>query len=474
MSGPAPGPGAAGPPLAELGALADPAWLVGGAVRDELLGRPTVDYDVIVTGDARELARALARRADAFAFALSEAFGAWRVLARGGGWRIDMTPLAAAGLEADLAQRDLTINAIARPLHGGAPIDPSGGLADLAARRLRMVGPQAFAADPLRVARLARLAAELSEFAIDPDTARAASASASALVDVSAERVFAELRSIVCGERPAAGLELLERLGATEIVLPELVALHGVQQSAYHHLDVHDHTIAVLERAAELARDPSAVFGELAGELAAVLDEPLADELTRGQALRFGALLHDIAKPATRTVVGEGQVRFFDHDVQGAEVAVALVRRLRGSERLAAHLAALTRHHLRLGFLVSRMPLGRRELYRYLVACDPVGVDVTLLSVADRLATLGRGSDAAVERHLEAARALMPAALQWRVAPPRPPLRGDELARALGIAPGPVLGRLLAELTEAAYAGEVGDAAHAVALARELHERPTG
>jgi anti-sigma factor RsiW len=114
------------------------------------------------------------------------------------------------------------------------------------------------------------------------------------------------------------------------------------------------------------------------------------------------------------------------------------------------------------------MPLDRRAEYRYLAACDAVAVDVTLLSLADRLATLGRSSDRAVELHLELAREVMPAALRWRAAPPRPPLRGDELASALGIGPGPVIGRLLAALTESAYVGEIVSREHAVALAREL------
>jgi putative nucleotidyltransferase with HDIG domain len=432
-----------------------------------LLGRATVDFDVAVAGDARAIARELARRAGAHVFTLSEAFGAWRVLDREQRWRIDVTSLAGGSLESDLSRRDLSINAIARPLDGGEPIDPFGGRADLATGRLRMIGPLAFAEDPLRVVRLARLRAEL-DFAVEPATAAAARACARELRMVAPERVFAELRQIVAGPRPAAGLELLDALGATEIVLPELSALRGVEQSDYHHLDVYDHTIATLERVIELERDPAPSFGDTAGELTAILAEPFANELTRGGALRFGALFHDIAKPTTRAIAPDGRVTFIGHDRAGAELAAAILNRLRASDRLASHVAALTLHHLRLGFLVHQMPLDRRAEYRYLASCDPVAVDVTLLSLADRLATLGRSSDRAVELHLALAREVMPAALQWRAAPPRPPLRGDELASALGIGPGPVIGRLLAALTESAYAGEITGRKQAVALAREL------
>jgi poly(A) polymerase len=452
-------------PLEALGALTDRAWLVGGALRDELLGRETTDFDIAVPGEARGLARELARRAGGHPFSLSEAFGAWRVIARDHTWQVDLTPLLGDSLVEDLGRRDLTINAIARPLAGEELIDPFGGQADLEARRLRMVGPDAFPDDPLRTIRLARLAAEL-EFQIEPETAASAAASAPGLTSVSPERVFGELRQILIGERAPAGLRAMEALGATAAVLPELVELHGIDQSDYHHLDVHEHTMAVLERTIALERDPGRAFGASGEEVARVLDEPLANELTRGQALRFGALFHDIAKARTRGISPEGRVTFFGHDQAGADTAVAVLARLRASERLAAHVASLTRHHLRLGFLVHQMPLDRRAVYGYLRACEPVAVDVTLLSVADRLATRGRNADRAIRLHLELARELMPQALRWRMAPPRPPIRGDRLAGALGIRPGPELGRLLEELTEAAFVGEVAGEEEAVAWAR--------
>ncbi|HET9094436.1 MAG TPA: HDIG domain-containing protein [Solirubrobacteraceae bacterium] len=466
-------------PLAALAALAPrhgQAWLVGGAVRDALLGRPTPDYDIAVQGDAGALAGELGRRAGGHVFRLSEAFGAWRVRAHDQRWQVDLTPLMGPTLEADLRRRDLTINAIARELTAdgaGALIDPCGGVADLRERRLRSVGSASFETDPLRVLRLARLAAELG-FTVEPDAASLATAAAPRLAEVAAERVFTELRLILLSDGAVPGLGLARQLGATAAVLPELDALAGVQQSDYHHLDVFHHTLATLQEVIDLERDPSAVFGRCTPELRAVLDAPLANELTRGQALRFGALLHDIAKPVTLGRSAEGRPTFFEHDVRGAELATVILSRLRASERLTAHTAALARHHLRLGFLVHERPLTRRAVYRYLNTCEPVEVDVTVLSVADRLATRGRNADRAVALHLDLARELLGPALAWHRNRPRPPLAGDDLAEALGIAPGPELGRLLAALTEAAYAGEVQGRDAVLARAREwLAERPS-
>jgi putative nucleotidyltransferase with HDIG domain len=447
-----------------------PAWLVGGAVRDRLLGRALTDLDLVVDGDPEQAARAIAHAAGrAACFALSEDFGAWRVVARDRTWQADVERLRGETLEADLLLRDFTINAIAEPIDGGAPIDPLGGLGDLTARRLRMAGPRAFVDDPLRVLRLVRMEVEL-ELESEPQTSRAAHAQAGELRRVSAERVFVELRRILATQQARRGVELMSELGATAVVLPELQALRGVEQSRFHHLDVYGHTLEALDRTIELQADPSPILGEEhAAELGTLLSEPLADELTRGEALRWGVLLHDAAKPLTKGVRPEdGRVTFIGHDARGAELARAVLGRLRASERLRAHVAALVRNHLRLGFLVHEpQPLERRTVYSYLRACEPVEVDVTLLSVADRLATRGDSAHEAIDTHMRVARAMLGDALRWRAEGLAPPLwRGDELARELGIDVGPRVGELLEELAEGQYVGELVTREQALAYAR--------
>jgi len=452
----------------------EPAWIVGGAVRDRLLGRRGAgeDVDIAVERDPKAAARRIARAAGGAAFELSDAFGGWRVVGPGQAWQVDVTPLQGGTLEADLAARDLTINAIAEPLRGGALVDPYGGRADLEARRLRMVAAAAFAADPLRTLRVARLACELG-FAVEPATAAAAREHAAGLAGVAQERVFAELKRIVLSDAALAGIAAMDDLGLTAVVLPELEALRGVAQNPYHHRDVHGHTLEVLEATIALERDPAATLGdELAEGVREVLAEPLADGLTRGGGLRFGALLHDAAKPQTRVELPGGRIGFPRHDVDGAELARATLTRLRASERTRAYVAALTRHHLRLGFLVHEAPLDRRTVYRYLRDTAPVSVDVTLLSVTDRLATRGRKADEAIARHVALAREMLAVALAERAGDRAAPLvRGDELARALEIAPGPRLGELLDAIAEARFAGEVRTGEEAVALARGLLER---
>jgi poly(A) polymerase len=466
--------------IVRSGLAGRPAWLVGGAVRDHVLGRPIADLDIVLDGDPGEAARAIAQAAKsagggAACFALSEQFGAWRVVAREGSWQVDVERMRGGSLEADLALRDFTVNAIAEPLAGGAPLDPLGGLVDLRSGRLRLAGSGAFKDDPLRVLRLVRVAVEL-DLQADSQTIAAAREHVARLREVSPERVFLELQRIIASTQALRGLELMGELDATSVVLPALDAMRGVEQSRFHHRDVYGHTLEVLEHTIALtAGEQADLLGEEHSvQVFALLAEPLADGMTRGEALRWAALFHDAAKPMTRSVRAlDRRVTFIGHDVLGADLAREVLGRLRASVRLREHVAALVRHHLRLGFLVHEpQPLARDTVFAYLRDCDPVEVDVTLLSLCDRLATRGSKADQAIEAHTGLARRMLGDALRWRRdGPPKPLLRGDELAHEIGIAPGPRLGELLEELSRAQYTGQIRTREQAVAFARRRELR---
>jgi putative nucleotidyltransferase with HDIG domain len=440
------------------------AWFVGGAVRDLLIGIPVTDVDIAVSGDSREVARALHRELGGDIFSLSDRFGTWRVHAIGG-FQIDVSALRGATIEEDLSHRDFTVNAMALAALDDELTDPYGGEPDVGRRMLRLVAERAYDDDPLRPLRLPRLAAALG-FEIDPETADATRRHAARVSEPAAERVFAELRALIASDGALRGMRLLDELGLTAVVLPELNALKGIDQSVYHHLDAYEHTLEVLERAIELERTNYAIFGDHAAGVEALLAEELADELTLAGGLRWAALLHDIAKSETRIEMPDGRIGFPGHDKRGAELVRAICKRLNTSQRFSQYVSALTRHHLRLGFLVHKRPLPRHELYEYLTTSEPVEVEVGVLSVADRLATRGRKSDEAITAHIELAVEITDAALDFRNNPQQPLLRGNELADALGIKPGPQLGALLAKIAEAQFVGEVSTADEAVALAR--------
>jgi poly(A) polymerase len=448
-----------------------PAWIVGGAIRDALLGEAVSDADLAVERDREEeAARAIARVAGGTAFRLSEEHATWRAIASTDGWHVDVVALRAEGIEEDLRARDFTVNAIARPLEGGELIDPTGGLADAEARLLRAASEDAFRDDPIRLLRAPRLAAG-HDLALEPGTAELARKGSASAADPAGERQFAELRGLVAGPRPLRGVELMDELGLTAVVLPELEALRGVVQNPNHHLDVYGHTTAVLEEWLGLERDMLGFAGELTSEIDAFLSEPLADDLSRREALRFGALFHDLGKPETRSE-GSGYVTFIGHDEVGARIIAGIGRRLRVSRKLTTHLQGLALHHLRLGFLIHQRPLSRRAVYDYLVATEPVAADVTLLSVADRLAARGEGplaSPEMVQAHLDLAKEMLRDALVWhRDGPPLPPLSGDDLSRELGLRPGPDIGRILEELRAETFTGEISGRDEALERARQL------
>jgi poly(A) polymerase len=457
-------------PSAALAALGggEGVWIAGGAVRDAALGREVADLDLAVAADPGPIAKAIARELDEHAFELSAEFRTWRVVAPGRGWQVDVTALRGETIEADLAARDFTVGAVAVPLGAGEAIDPFDGLGDLERRVLRAVGPTSFEEDPLRLLRAARLASGLG-LQIDPDTVALARRSAARAADPAGERQLAELRQLLAGPEPLRGLQLLDDLEVTAVVLPELETTKGVEQGPNHHLDVHGHTLEVLAHTLDIEANLARFVGEdRAEEAAAFLAEPLADEMDRYTALRFGALLHDIAKPQTRQEK-DGFVGFKGHDIEGADVIGAIMGRLRASRKLTRYLQALTLQHLRLGFMIREAPLPPRRVHDYLRKTEPVTVDVTLLTVADRLSARGAGPIAApemVQAHLDLAREMVAAGLDWhREGPPAPLLRGDEVAAELGIE-GPEIGEKLAELEAAQYAGEVTDRAGALGLIR--------
>ncbi len=452
----------------------DATWLVGGAVRDLLLGRPLLDWDVLVPEDAAAAARAYARRVGAHVFPLSERHGAWRVVedAR-------TVDFAAAGpdLDANLRERDLTVNAIALRLADRTLVDPLDGIADLRAGRLVACTDGAMRADPLRLMRVARLAVEL-DLAIDPATEAICRRDAALAPAAAPERILAELKRLLAGPDAVDALLLLERLGVLAAVLPEVAALRGVEQSRFHHLDVLEHTLHVIEATADVADHVAHYFpdADVAAAIERDLAAPVEAELDVRAALRFGALLHDIAKPATRTVLDGGRIGFPGHARDGVAVADGILARLAAGHGLRRVTRVLVREHLRLGFLARDEPLDPRTAYRYAAETEPYVHASIVVSLGDRLATRGPGTrQRGLRRHAAVARAMAAAYEQQRLRLAVPVVRGDVLADAVGLAPGPLVGEAVEAVREEQAAGAVADADAAIAFARRwLAERSSG
>lgn len=457
------------------------AWVVGGAVRDALAGRAAGDLDIAVPSGAVALARELAGRLGAAFYVLDAARGAARVAGGPGhAWRgphVDLADFRAPDLAGDLRARDFTVNALAVGIRDlvvsgeTAVEDPTGGLDDLQARAVRLCAPGALEDDPVRVLRAARLAAQPG-WRLAPALDGAALRAAPGLARVSAERVRDEILGILAGPTSATGLRILDGWGAVEVLLPERAAMKATSQPEPHRFDVWEHSLRAVEGADVLvagARD-LAPWGEA---LAEHLGEPLGDGATRREALKLAALLHDVAKPETCSV-REGRTRFLGHDLLGAERVVAIAERLRLSGKTAAVLERLVRHHLRPMHLTQSGGATRRARYRFFRDLGDDARDLLLLALADAAALRGesplvvfQGPDGRIVRELFSGHAEEAA-----VAAAPPLLDGLDVMEALGLPPGPEVGRLLGLLGEAQALGTVATREAALAYITNMRDHP--
>lgn len=475
-----------------------PVYLVGGAVRDALLGKTNKDLDFAVQGDAVELARTIADTLKGAFYVLDAERGTARVVLRdhplagpGEPVVLDFARLRGGDLAADLEDRDFTINAMALPaeLESPAPdeiIDPFHGHADLTDQIVRAVSSRSIQQDPVRSMRAIRHAAVLQS-QIESQTLNQIKQAAPLLPSISVERIRDELARLLLSPHPAGSIRALSRLGLLQHVLPELDATQGVTQSPPHTLDVFDHTLRALEQLDALLNSlwrpdpqPPAPLAYACERLAPRIPH-LADHLAQAKAggrtrqliLYLALLLHDIGKPPVRTVEESGRVRFFHHEQVGADMATQRARSLALSVGEVRMIGTLVRHHMRPAWLAPN-PSGRAT-YRFFRDTRDAGVETCLLSLGDGL---GRGDDLNLrewEEWVTGVAALLESYFD-RYAPgvaPPPLLTGRQLMNALHIPPGPEVGRLLELIREAQAAAEVSTPAEALLLAQQERKGTT-
>lgn len=454
-------------------------YLVGGAVRDMLLNKPSKDFDFVVPSGGIDLARRVADALGGYFYPLDKDRDYGRViLLQQDDERtiLDFTPYQGGGLESDLRGRDFTINAMAVEIrHTDRLVDPLGGLSDLREKTLRACSEEALQADPIRILRAVRLATAL-DLKITRDTRRSMRAVAPQLVHSSAERLRDELFRILGGPKPAAAIRALDILTALSYVLPELDALKGVSQPPPHIFNAWDHSLSALDNlerilsALRIDPDPddyaSLHLGAVAvhlGRYRSQIREHLALRFTPDRTLRpllfLACLYHDVGKPATRSVDENGRIRFFGHEKTGAALASQRGHALHLSQAEIDRLKRTVLHHMRpLWLAETGEDISRRSIYRFFRSTEEAGVDVCLISLADATATYGPIPP--VEHWMRLLGVIRSLLETWWEGPQevvQPPslVDGKDLMEAFGLAPGPVIGHLLAAIREAQAAGEV-------------------
>ena len=462
---------------------ADGAWVVGGAVRDALAEDRIDPFDIdIAVADAAGWARRSAAALGAPAAKISTHFDVWRIPLSNG--QLDVWELPDNDIERDLRRRDFTVNAMAVPLSefrrgqvSHALLDPYGGSEDVQRRTLRLVSDAALQDDPLRMLRAIRLEA-VRGWRPDAALRSAIRRDASLIHHSAAERQWDELRRILLSDSLPWALRRLEQSGLLDRLMPELAIGRSVDQRPAHRRDVFWHQIDAVRWMTRLTA-PTAPRGKRASaiwrELQPLLQVPgiraALDEWRLP--LRLAALLHDIGKPQTRTVDGDGSTHFFGHSELGAEMARRRLTELRVPSKTIQQVELLIEQHLRPGQVNSPgRPPTNRALHRFHTALGNAAAPLCWLFLADSLATAG--ADALLPRWRGYATHVA-RILTWK---PRRSVRtgrmldGNAIMQATGLEPGPLVGEIRATIDEAAAVGAIASRAEARELARRLADEP--
>ncbi|GAA4372669.1 CCA tRNA nucleotidyltransferase [Nocardioides caricicola] len=414
--------------------------LVGGPVRDAMLGRHHNDLDFTTSARPEQTEKLLKGWSDAI-WDMGRAFGT--IGCRKDEWQVEITTYRSESydpdsrkpdvdfgdtLEGDLGRRDFTVNAMAVRVPGRVVEDPYGGIVDLAGQVLRTPGrpEDSFSDDPLRMMRAARFAAQLG-FSVAPEVVAAMTAMASRIEIISAERVRDELVKLICAPYPRLGLSLLVETGLAELVLPELPALKLERDEHHRHKDVYEHTLTVLEQAIDLeSRLPGGGPDFVA---------------------RFAALMHDVGKPRTRRFLDDGTVTFHHHDVVGAKLTRKRMKALRFSNDEIEAVSQLVEQHLRFhGYGTGEWTDS--AVRRYVRDAGDQLERLHILTRADSTTRNKRKADRLQRTYDDLEERIARLSEQEELKSIRPDLDGNQIMEILGIGPGREVGEAYKHLLE--------------------------
>tara|TARA_B100001123_G_scaffold450034_1_gene618156 strand:+ start:1086 stop:2561 length:1476 start_codon:yes stop_codon:yes gene_type:complete len=455
-------------------------YIVGGFIRDTLLNETSNDVDMVVKQDPITLGNKLAQITGGHSYNLSLDHHVRRVEVpvSQGTITIDLSQLCGT-IEDNLTSRDFTINSMATPLNSfksnlwrDSIIDPCNGMSDLRNKTLRCNNSDVFVQDGLRLLRGVRIAAKL-KLRIDPYTANVMKSNARHIELAAPERVRDEFLTILSATSAHNQLEILDRLDILCRIIPELSDTKGVEQPKVHYWDVWGHSIHAVETAEMVTsgHHNSAIYSLVpwTQEIESHFNEIITDGHSRRTILKLTALLHDIAKPQTKTTDSTGRTRFLRHSEEGSEIANERLSALRLSRTGIKSVCKMIEEHLRPTNMSYNLDLPTpRAIYRYYRDLEDVAIDTLYLAMADYLAA--KGPEIAPDNWAKHAKMIAHILQTGSIQPqndtkPTRLLTGTDIINELGIQPGPQIGAILEHINESQAAGIIQTKEDALTLA---------
>jgi len=428
-------------------------YLVGGTVRDMILGIPPKDYDLVTLEDPRQTAGHIASEMGGHVISLGKPGKIlFRIITRG--LSLDVTPALGGSIEADLKKRDFTVNALAVSLRSGRFIDLFNGAVDLENKIIRMISKDNLRADPIRLLRAYRLSAFL-DFSIDPETCQTIASEAFRINTSAGERVRDELLKLFTTPNAHRTLSMMDDTGLLTALFPEIQTLKTCSQNRHHQFDAFLHTMQAVYFLEKLLHAPESLIIAHPALKAAKIDE------SRWPLLKYAILLHDIGKPRTRSVDESGQVHFYNHEQESADMACAINRRLRFSNRQQAYIDFIIRNHLRplsLFTAFQKNKLSQKAITRFFCKCNDLSIDLFIDLLIHAIADiLGKGIAENTMAFMDFADqicgaysgAFVPIAKHPRL------LNGNDLIREFGISPSPLFAKILRHVEEERLSGNI-------------------
>lgn len=441
-------------------------FITGGSIRDILLGRVPIDYDITVTGDPKEFAEKMAASASGHIVEIGKP-GQSIIRVLTADHIFDITSLRGISIEEDLAKRDFTINAMAYEVPSGKIIDHFGGRRDLANKKIRLVSEDIFTRDPIRLLRAFRMGAWL-DFEIESQTQTTIRRHAALIRRTAGERIRTELFQIFT--RPNSH-HFVEKMDGTELltaIFPEIDSLKGCIQNRHHLYDVFEHTLRAYFHLENILNDPGKFIPETASELTRFMDDDIP------ALLKCSILLHDIGKPSVKTKENSGESHFYGHARKSADMAMVIGQRLKLSNRERQFVDVIIRNHIKPLFLFishTKKSLTKRALTRFFIKYGDNTPYLLLHAIADIMAK-NDPMDSINEEFLSFIRENL-GNFFYKYNPKRkePPLiNGDDLIGEFGLTPSPLFKKILHLVEEAQLTNKATSRSDAIELVKDFLE----